>query len=138
MKFSVDYKIHFLHCDNAGIVFYPQYFNLLSQVVEDWFDHIGVSFTALHKERHHGIPLVRTEVDFLAPSQYGEIVTFELQLKHLGNSSFQPVIEAHCNGEKRLRALYVNVFTHNNDGEHEKVSIPLDIKNEMEKYLIKD
>jgi 4-hydroxybenzoyl-CoA thioesterase len=31
--------IRFQHTDPAGIVFYPRYFEILGQIIEDWFSH---------------------------------------------------------------------------------------------------
>lgn len=136
MKFSVEYTVRFQHCDAVGIVFYPRYFTLLSQVVEDWFEELGVDFNELHIQRGYGIPLVHTEVDFLNASYLGEKLTFELTLSELGNSSFKPHIEARCNGELRIRADYINVLTTSVDGDLRTIPIPDDIKTEMQKYLI--
>lgn len=30
--------VRFQHCDPAGIVFYPQYFVLFHELIEDWFN----------------------------------------------------------------------------------------------------
>ena len=36
-------------CDAAGIVFYPRYFEMVVQLIEDWFaDGLGIDFHALH------------------------------------------------------------------------------------------
>lgn len=36
--FETDKLIRFHHCDSAGIVFYPQYFVLFTELVEDCFN----------------------------------------------------------------------------------------------------
>ena len=35
--FTVDIPVRFQHTDPAGIVFYPRYFEMINQVIEDWF-----------------------------------------------------------------------------------------------------
>jgi 4-hydroxybenzoyl-CoA thioesterase len=136
LKFTVEYKIRFQHCDAFGIVFYPRYFTLLSQVVEDWFEELEVNFTNLHVQKSYGIPLVHTEVDFLRASRLGEKLRFELTLSDLGKSSFKPHIEAYCDDEVRLKADYVNVLTASTDGNLETIPIPEDIKTKMQAYLV--
>src|SRR6185436_3793006 len=65
--------IRFHHCDPAGIVFYPQYFVLMNELVEDWFNRaLGVDFARFHTEMRRGIPMAHIECDFLAPSKIGE------------------------------------------------------------------
>ena len=36
--FKTHIKIRFNHVDAAGIVFYPRYYEMLNQVVEEWFE----------------------------------------------------------------------------------------------------
>ncbi len=74
--------IRFHHCDPAGIVFYPQYFVLMNELVEDWFNEgLGVDFARFHAEGRHGIPMAHLECDFLAPSTVGETLAFRLSVR---------------------------------------------------------
>jgi len=88
VKFSVDYLVRFQHCDPAGIVFYPRYYEMFHQVIEDWFAN---ALNKSHPELINndiGIPLVHAKCDFLSSSHIGDIVTFNLILKEIGRSSF--------------------------------------------------
>ena len=38
MAFTVTQRVRFQHCDPAGIVFYPRYFEMLNATIEEWFD----------------------------------------------------------------------------------------------------
>lgn len=98
--------IRLQHCDPAGIVFYPQYFLLFNELVEDWFNEgLGVDFADFHAKARMGIPLARVEADFLAPSKQGEQLSMRLTVKELGNSSLKLRISAHCGAEERVRAM---------------------------------
>ncbi len=80
--FESQKRIRFHHCDPAGIVFYPQYFVLMNELVEDWFnDGLGVDFARFHAEGRHGIPMAHIECDFLAPSKVGETLAFRLAVQ---------------------------------------------------------
>ena len=48
--------IRFQHCDPAGIVFYPHYFVLFHELVEDWFNE-GIGESYAHFVKHHGMGL---------------------------------------------------------------------------------
>lgn len=88
MPFVRPYKIRFAHCDPAGIVFYPQYFVLLNDHIEDWFDEaLGTDFQTLHNKRRLGVPTVHINCDFTSPSRLGEIVELSLTISRLGNAS---------------------------------------------------
>jgi 4-hydroxybenzoyl-CoA thioesterase len=115
--FSTDKLIRFHHCDPAGIVFYPQYFVLFNELVEDWFDQgLGVDFARLVRELKRGLPVRRLECEFPSPSRIGERLTFTLAVKKIGNSSLTAGIEASAGGIVRVRAtlvlVYVSLETH--------------------------
>ncbi len=104
MHYERSKLIRFAHCDPAGIVFYPRYTELCNEVVEDWFaEALGVGFPELHEVRRLGIPAVRLEIEFLAPSHYGDLVTFRLRIAELGRTSMTLELAADCGAEARLR-----------------------------------
>ena len=104
MTFSRDILIRFQHCDPAGIVFYPRYFEMINQVIEDWFaEAIGMSFQQMHIELGMGVPAVHVECDFAKASRIGEVVRFELRVLRMGTKSFELEITATKDGELRLR-----------------------------------
>ncbi|UCE30949.1 MAG: acyl-CoA thioesterase [Burkholderiales bacterium] len=103
-RFERTYPIRFAHCDAAGIVFYPHYFVILNDHVEDWFgEALQHDFLAWHRDLGLGVPTVRIECDFLAPSRIGERLRFWLEIERLGRSSVTLVRGAECGGEQRLR-----------------------------------
>ena len=64
--FETDKLIRFHHCDPAGIVFYPQYFVLFNELVEDWFNGgLGMDFGNFHAVDRLGVPMAHIECDFL-------------------------------------------------------------------------
>lgn len=99
-------QIEFNHCDPAGIVFYPRYFEMVNSVVENFFaDVAGRSFAQMHGGgAQNGVPTVRIEADFTAPSRLGEKVLFTLRLTRLGGASATFTITAAKDGQERLRA----------------------------------
>lgn len=105
MIFQKEKLIRFSHCDPAGIGFYPRYVALVNEVVEDWFhDGLGVGFRELHEERRLGVPAVRLEVEYMIPSRYGDVLTFQLKVLRLGNSSLTIEVAAMAEDKMRLRA----------------------------------
>jgi len=109
--FAAHKLIRFHHCDPAGIVFYPQYFILFNELVEDWFDRgLGIDFARLHVDQKRGVPMRRLECDFLSPSRIGERLTFTLAVKKIGNSSLTAEVDAAAGGIVRVRATLVLVY----------------------------
>jgi len=85
--FSRKTIVRFEHCDAAGIMFYPRFFGLVNEVVEDWFTALGHSFKALHVDEHKGVPTVRLESEFIAPVRMGQILSQSLGVDEIGRSS---------------------------------------------------
>ncbi len=81
--------VRFGHCDAAGIVFYPRYFEMLNDFIEDWFAQaLDWPFSAMHGGGHAGVPTADLHCRFVAPSRLGESLTRELRVVKLGQSSF--------------------------------------------------
>lgn len=118
MAFTTQRKIRFQHCDPAGIVFYPRYFELINSVVEDWFEEVlQHDFNQLHVESGTGVPTAAIDTQFHAPSRLGELLTFELLVQALGHSSLTLQITAYCGEQKRLTSCSTLVFMDLNSGK---------------------
>ena len=103
MPFTTLRKVRFQHCDPAGIVFYPRYFELLNSVVEDWFaEVVGHDFNKLHVASRTGVPTASLTTDFHAPSRLGETLRFELAVRHVGRTSLDLRMTTHCGDQPRL------------------------------------
>ena len=103
MRFERTYRVRFSHCDVAGIVFYPQYFVLFNDHLEEWFEEAcGVGFEALHRQQGLGVPTAHLETDFRAPSRIGDRLVLSLGIAHLGNSALALDRNAHCGGQLRV------------------------------------
>ena len=135
MVFSVEYLIRFQHCDPAGIVFYPRYYEMLNQVVEDWFaEGLHWSFAEMARQRSEGVPLVNAKCDFLQASQIGEHVAFALDLTHIGRKSFAVTITGSCGGTPRLRAEMVLAYVRTTD-RMQAILIPDELRARMQEFL---
>ena len=105
-------RVRFHHCDPAGIVFYPQYFVLFHELMEDWFrEGLGLDY-AEFVGGGHGLPTVRVDCEFLAPNPMGDTIAFELAVERLGNSSLTLRIVGRARGIDCVRAKVVAVHSH--------------------------
>jgi 4-hydroxybenzoyl-CoA thioesterase len=110
--FSEEILVRFADCDPAGIVFYPRYFQMFSNLVEDWCaSGLGISFREMHMEKGFGLPTVHLETDFVKVSELGELLRAELSVLKLGGASVTVAIRL-CgpDGEDRVRATLVLVW----------------------------
>jgi len=97
--------IRFHHCDPAAIIFYPQYFVLFHELMEEWFSEgLNTNYGEYIRVARLGVPAVKAECEFVAQSKLGDEVNFRLQPTRLGNSSLSFVGEAWGGDELRTRA----------------------------------
>lgn len=107
---TVRKTIRFSHCDPAGIVYYPRYFDLLHEAKEDWLrDAVGVGLPELIGKRGRGLPIVRLETEFVAPSRMGDDVDIAVGVARVGGASLNLDYTIDCRGERRLAARTVLV-----------------------------
>ena len=104
--FTRGLQVRFGDCDPAGIVFYPRYFEMFNNLVEDWCaEGLGASFQELHGVRGLGLPIVNLACDFVAPSRLGDVLNAELRVERVGASSIGLAIRlAGADGGDRVRA----------------------------------
>ena len=96
--------VEFNHCDPAGIVFYPRYFEMTNSLVENFFaDVIGYSYASM-MAASQGVPTARLEANFKAPSRLGDKLEWALRVARVGGSSVSFVAKAMVGDQLRLTA----------------------------------
>lgn len=99
-------QIEFNHCDPAGIVFYPRYFEMVNSVIENFFaDVVGRSFASMHFGADNGVPTVAMEAVFQKPSRLGDKVRFSLRVEKVGGSSVRMVVQGAGPDGPRMQAV---------------------------------
>jgi 4-hydroxybenzoyl-CoA thioesterase len=96
--------VRFQHCDPAGIIFYPEYFVMFHEVMEDWFtDALATPYGDYIRTERLGVPAVKATAEFMTQAYLGERLRCELACTRLGNSSLDYRVEAWHDGELRAR-----------------------------------
>ncbi len=131
--FTVEYPILFSHCDPAGVVYFPQFFDLLHRAMEDWFNFgLKERFADLIMTKRLGVPTVRTQVDFVAPARFGDMLKIELRVLRLGSASIELGIESFVDGQVCFKARHtICVISLQN---RKAVPIPDDLRARMQAY----
>jgi acyl-CoA thioesterase FadM len=100
--FTRNVPIRFSHCDPAGIVYFPHYFNMFNGVIEDWYtEELGYNYAELIMGSQFGFPFVHIECDFKIPSRMGDVIDLTLLVERVGRSSLGVAIVCH---QRRRRA----------------------------------
>ncbi len=86
MHFTYTQKVLFKHCDPAGIVFYPRFFEMINDAVEAMFsDVLYWPFEDMLPEA--GVPTAAFDVRFKRPCRHGDHLELRLTLTRLGRTS---------------------------------------------------
>ncbi len=110
MAFEIDRKVLFRHCDPAGIVYSPRYFEMVNDCVEVFFDEVlGAPFEEV--DRAGGVPTAQINTKFLAPSRHSDDLTLALSAERIGTTSFTYTLGTRSGDETRFecKATIINV-----------------------------
>jgi 4-hydroxybenzoyl-CoA thioesterase len=109
--FTRSVTVRFSHCDPAGIVYFPHYFDMFNELIEDWYGHeLGYDYAELIMGSRYGFPFVHLECDFKIPSRMGDIIDMTLLIDRIGRTSLGIAIVCHRDGFERLRARMVTAM----------------------------
>ena len=131
--FTRSVPIRFSHCDPAGIVYFPHYFDMFNGLLEDWYgQELGFDYAELIMGRRYGFPFVHIECDFKIPSRIGEVIELTLLVERVGRSSLAIAIVCHHDNIERLRARMVTAMM--SLETRKAVPLPKPLRDQIELY----
>ena len=132
--FEITRTIRFGQCDPAGIVFYPRYFELFNELIEEWVIHaLGISYADLLGRRKVGMGPVALNIEFDAPSRMGDEVQLGISVEKLGNASLRLSLGCRCGDEPRARMTQTIVCTDTVAARAQP--FPSDLRQAIERYI---
>ncbi len=134
-SFTSHHLLRFSHCDPAGILYFPNTFDMITATVEDWFARaLHRPFDDVHIRDRMGFPIVDTRCEFIKPSRIGEDLAIGLSVARLGRSSITLRVKAIVAGEERMRGRHVIAFV--SLDTLKSVPIPPDLKARMAGFCV--
>ncbi len=101
MMFEIRQKVLFRHCDPAGIVFFPRYFEMMNDCVEAFFDQgLNCPFEQFHQTA--GIPTATITTPFTSPGRHGDMLDLRLNVTRVGRASFDYEMSCYCGKVQRF------------------------------------
>ena len=126
--------IRFSHCDPAGIVYFPDFFDLAHATMEDWFrDGLGVPLPSMIRDRRIGTPTVSIAGDFYKPLRMGDLLCNELRVLKVGNASVKLQYRGLKDGTEHLMIVQTIAFM--DLDESRAVPVPAELRPSIESYL---
>ncbi len=131
--FTRSVTVRFSHCDPAGIVYFPHYFDIFNGFIEDWYhEELGYNYADLIMGSRYGFPFVHLDCDFKIPSRMGDVIDLTLLVERIGRSSLGIAIVCHKNGMERLRAHMITAMM--SLETKQPVPLPPALRNRIEAY----
>ncbi len=131
------------HCDPAGIVYFPKFFDMFHEAMESWFSaRLQAPYDEVITGRKVGFPAVHTEADFQKPTAFGERVEVRLTVERLGRSSLTLCYEVRGPGgetDVRLRGKTVCAVMNldeADEGFRRAMPLPDDLRASVEAFGI--
>ena len=109
MVFKYTQKVLFKYCDPAGIVFFPRYFEMMSDCAEAFFDTV-LDWPFENLLHDGGIPTANIATQFRAPSYHGDVLTLNWAITRLGRTSLEYGIHATCDAQLRFETTCTLVY----------------------------
>ena len=132
--FTTEKQIRFHHCDPAGIVFYPQYFYLLSEAMEDFMAAAGKPQHEQINVLGRGWPIIKLEADFVRMSRYGDRVHIDVIVRRIGGASL--AIDYVIRGDDGDRLKASTTVVHVDLATDRAITIPDDVRAAFEPFCI--
>ncbi len=134
--FTRTVQIRFSHCDPAGIVYFPHYFNMFNGRIEHWYtEELKVNYAELNLHDQHGFPFGPIDTDFKLPSRMGDRLDLTLLIEKVGRSSLGLMIVGHHDGIERLRARTLTAMM--SLASRRSVEMPISLRHSFEAYARK-
>jgi 4-hydroxybenzoyl-CoA thioesterase/acyl-CoA thioester hydrolase len=130
---STEVAIRFGHCDPAGIVYTPHYFDMFNGVIEQFYPSaLGIDYYALIRERRLGPGYGHAACDFFAPSLMGEVMEVAVAVERIGRASYTLILHAMKADKEAVRGRFVTVMT--SLDSFRTTPIPDDVRASLETY----
>lgn len=136
--YTSEHRIRFSECDPAGIVFYPQYFIMFNDLLEQWIDSmVPGGFSSVIAQKKVGMPTVNLQADFRSISKMGDDVVLSIGVKKIGSRSLQ--LRLQCVGKDGVLRMEVQqVIVTTSLVTHQAIEIPEFLREPMQAYLLED
>ena len=123
-------KLH--DTDAAGILFFSHQFEIVHDAYESLLEKLGVGFPVLIRKKNYFLPIVHAESDYKAPLFVGDRITVEVELAHLGTTSFTFAYRL-LNDKKQLVGTARTVHVTVNKKTKKKIPLPPDMHRAIKK-----
>ena len=86
--FEASIKVRFADVDDARVVYYPRYLHYCHVAFEEWMESgFGKPYAETFQQDAVGFPAVNVNVDYAAPSRFGDVLRIVVSVARVGTKS---------------------------------------------------
>lgn len=110
--------LHLRDTDAAGLIYFPNLFNLAQETLEAFMESVGLNIGLVLRTTHFMYPVVHAEGDFKKQMYAGQKLRITLELEQVGTTSFALAYRVWDRGEDEelASARIVHVVVDRHDG----------------------
>ena len=117
--FVTRYVVRFADVDNAGIFYYPRFFNAFHVAFEMWWEEgVGRPYHLITGTDRIGFPAVNIACDFKRPVTFGDPMEIRVGVKRIGKTSIvfryeiahRETGEVHCAADITKACVNMDTF----------------------------
>ncbi len=88
VRFVVERRVPFGHCDPAQVAYYPRFFEWFHDAFEAFFEPaLGLPYAKVLSELGVGFPAVQVQCEYQRPARFGDLIRLEVFLSALSPRS---------------------------------------------------
>ncbi len=137
MSFRASIKVCFSDIDNAGIVYYPRFIHYFHLAMEEFFAaEMGIEYADVLHKRNVSLPTVHLESDFRRRLRYGDRISMEVRVIHIGKTSITWGYRGfRRNGQEEIVVEGQNVTVCVRTDTFEKIRVPEWLRQGLASYM---
>jgi 4-hydroxybenzoyl-CoA thioesterase len=136
MPFRALIKVCFSDIDNAGIVYYPRFMHYFHLAMEEFFaNEMGIEYADVLHQHNLSLPTVHLESDFRRRLRYGDRISMEVRVIHIGQSSITWGYKGYRGDDEEMVVEGQNVTVCVRTDTFEKIDVPKWLRQSLTSYM---
>ena len=124
--FEYKYKVGLEDTDAAGVLFFAKQFGIIHRAYEELLESCGFPVEKILREGNFALPIVHAESDYLTPVRIGDLVSINIVLKSISQSTF--ILKYEMKISDKLAGAATTVHTSVNPANGKKIELEAELK----------
>ncbi len=127
-KFKSPLRVRWMECDAQGIVYNGAYLGYLEIGQAEYYRNLGFAIYIIPKSGYFDFAVVKSTLEFKAPTRVDEIIELHVRVSNIGNTSLTLNMEIYPEGSERLLTSIETVYVGYDAATESSKQVPDDIR----------